>query len=398
MSKKTLIIIAIIVAAILTFSIIFFNIFFIKYEKETRSIPSVKAIKNPFLAAERYLTQIGMNAQSLSDRRLLIDLPSVNDLILINRFGANLPEDREELLISWVENGGSLIVTANRLWDEKLFKSGNNLLDRYDIRPIVKLKDKKDHFSWNIETQNPVFEIEIGENKTAEVSFLSEKIIIDVDGIADKKQYGKNGDHIIQINIGQGRLIFLSDNEFLKNNNLDKNDHAYFLAHLVQGRSERGVQNRSKIWLLYSNNMPSLLSVIWNNACCFVVCFFILLLLCILRLNLKSGPLIPVNNNTRRNLMEHLEALGNFLFKLDKGAEMLKKVQKLTRRYLKDKYFFTTQKTRSEQSAKLAEQINIPVQTVHDALFGDVEDEHDFINKSRVLQELNISFKASLKR
>ena len=77
---------------------------------------------------------------------------------------------------------------------------------------------------------------------------------------------------------------------------------------------------------------------------------------------------------------------------------MLKKVQKLTRRYLKEKYFFTTQKTRSEQSVKLAEQTNIPAQVVHDALFGDVEDEHDFINKSRVLQELNISFKGSLKR
>ena len=390
MSKKILIIIATITVGILALSIVFFKTFFIKYEKESRSMPSVKAIKNPFLAAERFLTQIGMNAQSLSDRRLLIDLPSVNDLIVINIFGGNLPKDREDLLISWIKSGGSLIVTTDRFWDEKLLKSGNNLLDRYGIRPTLKSKCKKDHKHQSFDIQKSVLEIELGQNKTAKVSFTSNKILLDTQGIAEKKYYGENGNHFIQIKMEQGRLIVLSDNEFLKNKYIEENDHAYFLADLVQGRS--------KIWLLYSSNMPSLLSIIWNNAFYFVICFLILLLFCILRLNLKSGPLITQNNNVRRNLMEHLEASGNYLFKLDKGAKMLKEVQKSTERSLKERYFFTTNKTRSEKCIAIAKQTNIQAKIVNDALFGDVEAENDFINKSMILQKLAHSFKGSLKR
>ena len=96
--------------------------------------------------------------------------------------------------------------------------------------------------------------------------------------------------------------------------------------------------------------------------------------------------------------MEHLEASGNYLFKLDKGAGMLKKVQRLTKRSLKERYLFTTQKTQSEQSRLIAEWTDIPVETVHDALFGSVQGEHDFINKSVVLQHLTNSFKGNLKR
>ena len=302
MSKKISIIIAIIVVAIIAFSVVVSKTFFIRYEKESRSMPSILAIKNPFLAAKRFLTQIGMNAESLNDRRLLIDLPSVNDLIIINIFGGNLPKNREELLVSWIKNGGSLIVTANRLWDWKLLKSGNNLLDRYGIRLILKSKGKEGHKNRDFDTQKSVFEIDLGQNRTAKVSFATNKILVDGDGIAYTKYYENNGNHIIQITIGQGRLIVLSDNEFLKNKNLDKNDHAYFLTSLIQNKSEKGAQDRPKIWLLYSSNMPSLLSIIWDNAFYFVICFSILLLLCILRLNLKSGPLIPINNNIRTML------------------------------------------------------------------------------------------------
>ncbi|MCK5096460.1 MAG: hypothetical protein KAR45_00060, partial [Desulfobacteraceae bacterium] len=334
-------------------------------------------------AAERFLVQIGKNAESLSDRRLLIKLPSENDLIIINRFGGNLPEDREEMLITWIKKGGNLIVTADRLWDEKLLKTGNNLLDRYNIRPKIKSEkecDKKSVLELDLE-------LEIGQKRSAKVSFAGNKILIDADDIAEKKYSDKSGNHIVQIRIGQGKLIVLSDNEFLKNKNIEKNDHAYYLTDLAKGRS--------KIWLVYSNNMPSLLSLLWSNASYFMICFLILLLLCILRLNLKSGPLIPENSNSSRNLMEHLEASGNYLFKLNKGEEMLKKVQQSTERDLKERYLFSIHKTRSEQSSLISKQVNIPAKAVHDALFGNVEDEHDFINKSVILQRLANSYSNS---
>ena len=377
MSKKAFIITALILLTIIALLVVFFKTFFVKYEKEISSMPSIEAIKNPFLAAERFLVQTGKNAQSLSDRRLLIKLPSENDLIIINRFGGNLPEDREEMLIAWIKKGGNLIITADRLWDEKLLKTGNNLLDRYNIRPKRQSEQKCDEKSI-LELE---LGLEIGQKRLANVSFTINKFLVDADDIAEKKYFSKNGNHIVQISIGQGKLIVLSDNEFLKNRSIGKNDHAYFLADLAR--------NRSKIWLVYSNNMPSLLSLLWSNASYFMICAFILLLLCILRLNLKSGPLMPENNNSSRNLMEHLEASGNYLFKLNKCEGMLKKIQKSTERSLTEKFLFTTQKTNSEKSSLIAKRTDIPPETIHNALFNDIiEDERDFINKSIVLQRL----------
>jgi Domain of unknown function (DUF4350) len=384
MSKKAFIITALIILTITSLVVVFVNTVFVKYEKEISSMPSVKAIKNPFLAAERFLGEIGKNAQSLSDRRLLIDLPGKNDLIIINNFGGNLPEDREEALISWIKSGGSLVITADRLWDEELLKTGNNLLDRYDIRPEIKSEEMKHERS--------VVEIELGVETKAKISFLSNKFLIDPKGKAEEVYAGENGNHMVQIKIGQGKLIVLSDNSFLKNKNIDKNDHAYFLAYLVK--------NRSKVWLMYSSNMPSLLSLIWGNASLFVISFLTLLLLCILRLNLKSGPMLVETDHRSRNLMEHLEASGNFYFKLSKGEDMLKKIQKFTELSLTEKFLFNTQITPSEKSSIISKQTNIPSEMIYNALFKDtIEDENDFINKSAVLQQLihikdtNIDFK-----
>ena len=377
MSKKAFIITAIILLTIIALLVVFFKTFFVKYEKEISSMPSIEAIKNPFLAAERFLVQIGKDTQSLSDRRLLIKLPEHNDLIIINRFGGNLPHEREEMLIAWIKKGGNLIITADRLWDEKLLKTGNNLLDRYNIRP-KRVKEQKCDESSILELE---LELELGQKRSANVSFTINKFLVDADDIAEKTYFSENGNHIVQISIGQGKLIVLSDNEFLKNRNIEKNDHAYFLANLAK--------NRSKIWLVYSNNMPSLLSLLWSNAFYFMICFLILLFLCILRLNLKSGPLMPENNNSSRNLMEHLEASGNYLFKLNKGEGMLKKIQKSTEQSLTEKFLFTTRATPSEKSSLIAKRTGIKVETIHHALFNDIiEDEHDFINKSMVLQQL----------
>lgn len=374
MNKKVIITLCLILLAMIALMYVSFRTLFVKYEHEITSRPSIKAIKNPFLAAERFLIKIGRNVESLSNRSLLITLPSENDLIILNRLGGNLSSDREEALINWIKKGGYLVVTADKIWDKALLKTGNNLLDRFHIRPEIK---KGGDYK-----KESILEIGLGDNKnTAKVSFLTNQFIVQENNITERRYGGNNGDHFLQIGLGKGKLIILSDNNFLMNRNIDDNEHAYFLANLTQ--------NRSKTWLIYSNNMPSLFSLIWENASMFVVCLAVLVLLCILRLNLKSGPMLPEINNNRRNLMEHLEASGNYLFKLNRGKEMLEINQKSTERFLKEKMFFTSTATNSEKSSAIEKKVNLPAEIIHYSLFkSEIEDEQDFINKSEVLQYL----------
>jgi len=111
-----------------------FFVFFEKGETKITTPGSPEARKNPFLAAERFLSASGISTETVSQRSLLVNLPPTDELIFINRIGGNLPREREDRLIQWIEKGGVLLITHDKLWREKYNKSGNTLLDRLGVR------------------------------------------------------------------------------------------------------------------------------------------------------------------------------------------------------------------------------------------------------------------------
>lgn len=133
MNKKTITYTALTIACIGILVLGFF-VLFEKVEEEITTPESREARKNRFLAAERFLSLSGVETHSITRRDILVNLPPENELIFINRMGGNLPPEREDSLIAWIERGGSLIITHNSFWNDSTETSRNSFLDRFGIR------------------------------------------------------------------------------------------------------------------------------------------------------------------------------------------------------------------------------------------------------------------------
>ena len=66
-----------------------------RHSMEIRTEVSPQARRNPFLAAEHFLSRLGIDSQSVSGRDHLLNPPPHPGLLLVNNLGPSLPPERE---------------------------------------------------------------------------------------------------------------------------------------------------------------------------------------------------------------------------------------------------------------------------------------------------------------
>ncbi len=388
-----------------------FFLLFEKVEKERNISESAKAGRNPFLAAERFLTESGIETESVARKKILINLPSTRDLIFVNRLGGNLPGAREDNLIEWIKKGGSLVITHDRFWDEKTEKSGDTFFDRLDIRLSNTENNEKDtESSKDAETEkeelhqsDPGKEAEITEEKIKSIVGLSkkEKVIVSFDNeLAEIEMNarrtlecylyyseedpttfeGKNGTHIIIQKIGGGKLIVLSDNRFLTNREIGNNDHAWFLLNLAS--------ERDKVWILYNSLMPSFFSVLFQNALFFIGTMIVFIIAFILRLNMTIGPVRQIQDFSSRNIIENLLASGTFIMRQGKSAFLIHRSRKTIEKNLARKSLWFEGKNEKRMYDLIANQTGLSEEQIRQAFLAEAGNSEDFIRITGLLQQI----------
>jgi hypothetical protein len=96
--------------------------------------PAPEARANPYLAAEHFLRQQGLQVQRSADLRLLPTLPSAGQTLLLLADRQRMSPRQVERLLAWTAKGGHLVFVAERLWDEDEGKSGDLLLDSLGLQ------------------------------------------------------------------------------------------------------------------------------------------------------------------------------------------------------------------------------------------------------------------------
>lgn len=404
-----------------------FFLLFEKAERKRTTPASLEARKNSFLAAERFLTRLGFSAESIAKREILINPPSPDDLIFIGRLEGNLPTEREDNLIAWIEQGGTLVITHTNPWDNRINKSGNTLLDRLGVRRHSahalkeqaheeasdddeayeddayedqatpgdepdSLLDEQAGNPNNGEKTPPAFkpfeEIFAKESVTltqedqtvVNIDFIADRVLEDADQNAASVYAGESGNHIVIKALGKGKLIVLSDSNFLKNDGIGDNDHAYFLASLAQGRG--------KIWILYNSIMPSFLSLISKKAPALLASLVILSLMFVLWLTIRIGPRYTLSDHRRRNIIEHLVSAGFFIMKHGSTQDLLHVSRSAIDKKILAKHLFFHRKTKEEQVAYIAKWTQLTKEEVHAAFNNHSMAKDGFIAMSAALQKI----------
>lgn len=395
--------------------------FFVLFEKAERTVTtpgSAKARQNPFLAAERFLTECGIEAQSSAQRQILLQLPPTDTLIFVNRLGGNLPKKREDRLVEWIRNGGMLVITHDRLWRKRLQKSGNSLLDRlgvrqYDARELSTDKASKegsepeapsdsgakanaeggpDENSWSMQKKELV-RVPVDPDTVAELRFIARYILEDKSKGQSKSYGGKTGSHIIDRRMGRGRLIVLSDNEFLQNTHIGSRDHAFYLARLAHGRD--------KVFIQYKSRMPSFFAVLWGKAPFFLISLLVFAVFYILWLTIRIGPRYPTDDSVRRDITEHFLAAGRLTWRYD-PAGLIKESRAALWHQLERKmparYGFEDRKIRSPAYDAIARRSGLSRDAVVFAMTADIDRPAALVKASAILQQINSALTAQKKR
>jgi hypothetical protein len=268
--------------------------------------PSEDARRNPFLAAERFLARLEIPASSESGRERLRRLPPPTDTLVVRHPGSLAPE-RRRALDRWMTDGGRLVVTASESGPGGA--EDGDLVAGYGVRLHIEDADAPTEVLAEIPFGDPV--------RPLRASFSSERALVT---ISEPETAVTAGDRLrlVRLPVGDGSLTVLADDRFMTNAAIGEDDHALLTAVLVAPAPG------GTVWLLYDREMPWIGAVVWSAAPYAVISGALCLLAWAWSAGARLGPLQPVPSRDRRDLLEHLDASGDFLRRHGQADHLIK--------------------------------------------------------------------------
>lgn len=352
-------------------------------ERETVGGYSQEARRNPFLAAERFLTRIGRDAASVSSSDLWRNLPESNDVLVVYRYVPPAGEERQQLLRDWIEAGGHLIVGADSTL--RVGKDKDRRIPGLLAELGVRVHEREQSFLPGRPAQARV-EIEFEDvEEPVGVTMSTQRYLEDTEEQASAGVLLEDGYGLLQYEVGEGLVTVLADNTFLTNRRIGDDDHALALALLV------GLEPAGKVWLVHDVVMPSLLDLAWQNAAHAVVALLAAALLWLWKLGTRLGPLLPPAQLPRRDISEHLAASATYLWRLDRAQKLFHDNRQRIEQSWLGKHYVLRAMTPAERCHWIAARSGMSPRAVERALYADYAAESDFIELSSYLQVLRMA-------
>ncbi len=364
---------AIVALALIGLCVYLFFALFESYRTTEDTGWSAAARRNPYLAAQQYLERLGIQVETvdtLYNNNALGDA----DTLFVEDSSDVLTRQRVAALVQWVKNGGHLIVAA----DYSSIDNSDPLLDYFDVtvhtsecdcgkypgplalETLIENTDtaaddeaaddqsaenaespsQRSLSDWLREYNRQVAEGGVGDamppreeridpDQLTTLGFdgVDEDIRVyfnpnwalyhpafnlegdeTYDGIAPFYWSGSDwGVHFMQLEVGDGMVSITADPGIWQSDEIGYFDHAY-LFHILTDYSER-------VQLLVGSTMPSIFALIWRYASEVVIAFGCWLGLWLLYRGRRFLPSLPLTVTVRRSMAEHIEAVGQFLWR-----------------------------------------------------------------------------------
>jgi len=293
----------------------------IPYEEVVDRGPSPEALANPYLAAEHFLRLQGLAVERANGLERLASLPAKgNSLLLLGERGNMSPRQAGQLL-DWARSGGHLLVVAEALWDEETGKSGDLLLDRLPIHQV--LSDEPDAPAPAPARKNKAPDLTklYVDNDTAPVyfSFDTDFNLIDPKHLAQFSANSARSSHLMQLDLGKGRVTVITDSELWKTPDIGKHDNAWLLWYLTQGTA---------VTLLFNGDVDDLFTLLLRYFPQALAALIALIALALWQAGMRQGPIQAPAPKARRQLQEHLKASADFLLRRSGQGTLLQALQR----------------------------------------------------------------------
>ena len=291
----------------------------IPYEEVVERGPSPEAQANPYLAAEHFLRQQGIAVEHANSLERLATLPSKGGSLLLLSERSNMTPRQVDQLLEWTQAGGHLLLVAEAIWDEETQDSGDLLLDRLQLRQAF--SDDFDQPPSARKGKKPDLTRLYVDNETAPAffSFDTDYTLIDPRHLAQFSANSAKSSHLMQLNLGHGRVTVITDSELWKTPAIGLHDNAWLLWYLTQG---------SDVTLLSNTDVENLFSLLLRYFPQAMVALAALILLGLWRAGIRLGPIRAPAPKARRQLQEHLNASADFLLRRSGQNSLLQALQR----------------------------------------------------------------------
>jgi hypothetical protein len=323
-----------------------------KTEEIVRSDATGAARENPLLAAERMLARMGTSVESTSR---IDELPPAGHVVVLAAENRVLTRTRAERLLSWVRRGGYLIVGP-------LLQALELDVEEYEHDPGRPRREVV-----------PLDAIE-GEG-TLDVEFFA-AFGLALEG--DESCYA-----MIRTDHGEGTVVVLNDLRFVRSVEIGKFAHARYLWQLLQLAGEGRA-----VLLVYGLGSESIWTLLVRHAWPALLVGSLLLAVWVQGRVVRFGPLIPAPPRGSRALMEHVEALGHFLWRANRADTLVDGARSALRRQIVASRPDLAVMDREGRLDALARAARLDSETVQAALEGAPRRREEFTRTIRTLEKL----------
>lgn len=281
--------------------------------------PSPEAVANPYLAAEFFLRQQGLQVAHANSLEILPTLEPHQQSLLLLGERSNMSPRQADQLLNWARAGGRLLLVAEALWDQETGRSGDLLLDRLQLRQYLSkdLKQPSSKAAKSPYSKLTKLYLE-DEDAPAYASFDTEFHLEDPNNLAQAWANSALATHMMQLNYGLGSITVVTDAELWKTPNIGRYDNAWLLWYL---------SSDTRVTLLFNIDHDDLLTLLLRYFPQALVALAALAGLGIWHVAMRHGPLQAPAPKARRQLQEHLRASADFLLRRSGQGSLLQTLQ-----------------------------------------------------------------------
>ena len=383
------------------------------YEETEESSWSAAALRNPYLAAQKFMAASGIAVTDADSLVKLDELSTLGTLFFSDANQVQTPRQLQQVM-DWLDVGGNVIYTADSVahvddlllrefavgveWREyedeepKEEKPLSETLREYN-RQIEDGKSREDIADSLNDEKASITKVTFGDDiGDLEVAFNDAKILTQpfiADAESDTSHqpfswsYSEYGVHMMQFEVGSGLLTIISDPGIWTSYQIDQYDHVYLLWLLSSGEGTFAILRsvlRDSIWVLMARNATELLIAVGLT-----------ILIWIWRTGYRFGRLVPRDLAHSRALGEYFSSISHYLWHRRHGLYLVGPLRQRVLRRASLTLGEFTRADRQRQFELIAERCDLNPVSVTRAFSVDDFNETSFVQTVRLLKHIEQS-------
>ena len=387
--KRTIIWTLVVGISLATLATLWFMQNFEQVPVRRHEAPQKEARRNPYLAFERLLQQLGRPAERLESPRALDHLPAGSVLILDESRRRNVSTARAERLLDWVHNGGYLIVAAENASDDPLISRlglSHYQPSQAQCEPGTKndaeeeAKDGEDH------DKQAAINVNLpGKGIRYRLAHYGRGLSSSSPEPAWRAGSTETRNALLHYPWGEGQITVIDDLGFIDNYGLGKLDHAELIWALLQRYQPQG-----KVHLASRMEIQTLWQWLADSAWMLLTSAAVLIALWLWQIVPRFGgtQLSPVDE--RRDLTQHLSAIGRSVWREGGVTHWLSVVRHALNKRLSLRYPDLNRMDASEKRIVLAKIADCKTKDINSALMSSQpQSAEEFTRTMQTLQRLD---------